>query len=112
MYSLLLKKGNGELFFTRQALGPQRLIVCRRVNIHLLNLLDGTPYYTPPSGTIGWSFPFGVDVVTVEELAITSSRLMLFFCLWRSLVPLPIQELRICVWDWKTGDLVLTLWLE
>ena len=83
--------------------------MCRRIGIHLLNLLDGTPYCTPPSNVIEWSLPHGVDRIAVVNLIITSSRLMLRVCLPR-LVPSPHQEWT-CVWDWRTGNLVIVLWL-
>jgi len=84
--------------------------MCKRVEIHLLNLLDGTPYYVPPSNIIGRSFSPGVSGVIIKSLVVTSSRLMLCICSWESAPP-PRQEWT-CVWGWKTGNLVIVLWFE
>lgn len=56
----------------------QELIVCRFIDIHLLNLLDGSPYFMPPSNVIQWGFPPGVGSVTIGSLEITSSRVVVF----------------------------------
>ena len=50
--------------------------------------------------------------MNVEDLAITSSRLMVCVSLWAWL-PFPNTEPQwgIYVWDWKTGNLVIVLWL-
>ncbi|KAF9649094.1 hypothetical protein BDM02DRAFT_3114457, partial [Thelephora ganbajun] len=61
--------------------------MCRHVNIHLLNLLDGSPYCEPPHNAIKWSIPPPADVVTIRDLAITSSRVMLHVCRWEPVPP-------------------------
>ena len=85
-----------------QALSAQRLIVRRYINLHLLNLTDGSPHHAPPSNVIRWYFPMSVEGLSIGWLAITGSRLMMYVSCWEAggLV------WRVLVWDWKIGDLV------
>lgn len=108
-YSLSLSNGDsmtdGEFLCEGNTQG---LIVCRCIKIHILNLSDGSPYCAPPSDVIKWAIPRGVGMVDVEGLIITSSRLLL-----RLRFNLRSRwGWRICVWDWKSGDLVIIPWLE
>ena len=87
------------------------LIACRFIHIHLLNLLDGSPYRTHHSNSIAWAFPPGTREVRVRHLALTGSRLAMCVCLY---LPLAVRICRVIAWDWKTGDLVrlARLWLR
>lgn len=85
----------------------QWLIMCRTVQIHLLNLQDGTPYRGPHSDqtTCEISSPF--DRIFVYALAVTCSRVMMFAS------SLSMGGVGwIVVWDRQSRDLVCTLWFE
>jgi hypothetical protein len=82
-----------------QALRFQRLIVRRCVDVHLLNLMDGSPYHAPPYNLIRWSFPMGFVGVSVRELVITGSRLMMRVSHWETVPPAAEAVRRIFVWD-------------
>jgi len=84
----------------------QQLIVHRFIRIHFLNLSDGSPYCTPPSNIIIWEFPRGVNDVSIQELVVTSSRVMMHVYHWEVVQHEDFRVGRILVWDWKTGDLV------
>jgi len=82
------------------------LIVHRFIRIHLLNLLDGSPYSAPSSNAIVWGLPQRVSNVSIQDLVITSSRVMMRIFCWEVVREDDIRVGRIFVWDWKTGDLV------
>jgi len=84
----------------------QRLIVCRFVRIHFLNLLDGFPHRVPSSNVVTWEFPQGVGDASVQGLSITSSRVMVHVDCRQVAPPEDPGAGRIFLWDWKTGDLV------
>ena len=90
----------------------QRLIVHRSVWIHFLNLSDGSPCRSPPSNVIMWEFPQGVCETSVTELAVTSSRVLMHVYCWQVIGPEYSGEGKISVWDWVTGDLVMSLGLS
>ena len=95
----------GSVDFPMQALSTQRLIVRRYVDLHLLNLMDGSPHRAPPSNVIRWQFSMAAGVVSVRCLLITGSRLMMY--VYRPETPDAGDQVgRILVWDWKTRDLV------
>ena len=83
----------------------------RCVDVHLLNIMDGSPYYAPPSNVIRWSFPMLVGGVSIGRLVMTSSRLMMCISLWETSYDGEVVG-RILVWDWRTGDLVRVSRLE
>ena len=90
----------------------QGLTLHRSVYIHLLNLLDASPYWVPPSNVITWTAPLQANGVSVEELAITSSRVMLNLRCWEGFEDISTWSEGIFVWDWRTGDQVGLLRLE
>ena len=81
----------------------------RFFRIHFLNLLDGSPYPSLPSDVM-WEFPQEVVWVTVEYFFITGSKLMMQVKYWEMVSPSGMKRKRF-VWDWRTGDLVILLWL-
>ena len=86
----------------------QWLIVYRTIQIHLLNLLDGSPYGATPSNQIACEIPSGSNFV--HQLAITGSRIMVYTSCQEESEPTTRPEWRMVVWDTKTGDPVSTLW--
>ena len=88
------------------------LTACRFVYMHLLNFLDASPYFEPPSNIITWTAPPQVDGVFVEDLTITSSRVAVHLCCWEGVEDTGTRSPRILVWDWRTGDQVRSLRLE
>ena len=89
-----------------------RLIAHSSVWIHLLNLLDGSPYRGPLSNIIVWEFPRGVGDVSISRLGITSSRIMMLAYCSEVVQQEDFGAWRLFVWDWKTGDLVRSLRFE
>jgi len=47
----------------------------------------------------------------IEGFVITSSRLMLHVSFYKTALSHDL-DWRTFVWDWKTGDIVMVLWLE
>jgi hypothetical protein len=83
--------------------------VRRCIDVHLLNLTDGLPYRVPPSNVMRLSLHMVILEVSVGQLAITGSRLMMYVSRWET-IPDDMEEIgRILVWDWRTGDLVRVL---
>jgi len=108
-FSPLPKKRNGG--FPPPVASAQRLTVNRFVCIHFLNLLDGSPRSAPPSN-ITWKLPREVAVASIENLAITGSRIMMRIHPLDVIGRGGVGLRRILVWDWKIGDLVRFLLLE
>lgn len=90
----------------------QRLIVCRSIRIHLLDLLDGSPHRAPHSNVIVWRYPSGVEGAKTQGLALAGSRLMLYVFLRYSTRPGGPVGFGVVLWDWKTGELVRIPWLR
>ena len=110
MYSLLLGNVEGK-FCLRGKHSGTNCHTCSSIEIHILNLLDGTPYCAPPSNVIHWATSPDPPVQSANNLIITSSRLMLHA---RSPRDDHISDPPwwISVWDWKTGDIVIVMWLR
>ena len=83
-----------------QAPSTQRLTVGRYINLHLFDIMDGSPHRAPPSNAI--RFSMAARVHSFDQLLITGSRLAMCVSWWEA------RDLvwRMLVWDWKTGDLV------
>ena len=78
----------------------------RYVDIHLLNLSDGSPYYAPPLNAIISSTPITNNIFSVDYLLITGSRLMMYARCGEE-TPHEIRMIQeVLVWNWKTGYLV------
>ena len=78
----------------------------RIVYIHIVNLQDGSPYGTPLANPIVYEVP-SRGRLTVEQLAVTHSRVMMRF----SFPYLSTREVQgIVVWDMETGEPVSTIW--
>ena len=80
------------------------------IRMHLVNLLDGSPYYPTPSNIIEWEFPPESDQTTYRGMAITSSRIMFVNSYVGGGLPDNVIGWRVVVWNWKTGDLVRLRW--
>ena len=50
--------------------------------------------------------------MSVRRLALTSSKVMMHVHCWKAAQSEDFRAGRIFVWDWKTGDLVMSLGLE
>ena len=74
----------------------------RSIRSHLSNLLDGSPHHVPHSNVITWALPPGVEEPFVQDLAVTSSRFMMYIFLRDKSRPV----WRVVLWDWRSGDLV------
>jgi hypothetical protein len=84
--------------------------VRRCIDVHLLNLTDGSPYRVPPSNVTRLSCHIVILEVDVGQLAITGSRLMMYVTNRLETSPHAGEAVgRILVWDWRTGDLVRVL---
>ena len=82
------------------------LISHRYIHIHLLNLLDGSPYRAPPSNVITLELPPGFRVICLEHLVMTGSRLMMYVYVGDKHSGGTMEEWRVVVWDWETGKSV------
>ena len=80
----------------------------RFVYIHFLNLLDGSHRFATPSNIV-WEFPRGVIRISIENLTITGSRIMMDLHSRDVIGRGGAEVRRILVWDWKTGNLVRVL---
>ena len=100
---LLPSKRRGESILSPCA--DQETDLIRSIRIHLLNLMDGSPYRVPPSNIIVWALPSGVEGTSVEDLVATGSRIMMYICLRDESHSGEIW--RMIIWDWNTGELVL-----
>ena len=87
----------------------QWLIMYRTVYIHIFNLQDGFPYGMPPSNTVVYEVPFG-GRLTIEQLAVTRSRVMMRTSVWHGNWPNTRQVREMVVWVIETGDPVSTIW--
>jgi len=67
--------------------------------------MDGSPYRVPPSNIIAWALPPGVEGMSIEDLVMTGSRIMMYICLRDE--SQPGETWRMIIWDWNTGELVL-----
>ena len=104
MYSPLLGNAGGKFY-----LQSDHSITNRRssIEMHILNLSDGTPYCAPPSNVIKWAIPPSDPLIkSVQDVVITSSRIMLHISGPRR-PHTPSQKWCISVWDWKTGNPVI-----
>ena len=86
----------------------QWLTLHRIVQIHLLNLLGGSPYGAPPSNQIAYEVPPGDNFV--HQLAATGSRVMMHASREYEDEPNTRPVWTIVVWDIKTRDPVNALW--
>lgn len=86
-----------------------RLIMCRDIRIHLLNLLDGSPHRVPRSNVLTLPLPPGVGETYIQVLAMTGSRLMLHISLQDESWPHKALGRRLVLWNWRTGDTVRML---
>ena len=103
MYSLLLGNAESRFYVRGKHSGTNQR---SSIEIHILNLSDGTPYCAPPSNVIHWATSPGPLTQSVSALIITSSRLMLHACGtgdYNTSGP----PWWISVWDWKTGNPVI-----
>jgi hypothetical protein len=77
------------------------------IYINLLNLRNGSPYCEPPFDVITWELPPRVSDRYPEGFSITGSRIMMYvFYRDPDLPGGDTRVWRMCVWNWKTGDLV------
>ena len=65
-----------------------------------------------PLSNILWEFPRAFIGVFIEDLAITGSKIMMRVRCSELLGQHAAVELKIFVWDWRTGDLVWLVWPE
>jgi len=72
--------------------------------------MDGSPYGAPPSNGLTYENPSEVSGLSVHQLAITRSRVMVSTFSQREGKPGTGQVRRIVVWDVNTGDIVSMLW--
>ena len=86
----------------------QWLTSYRIVRIHLLNLLDGSPYGVPLSSQITYEVPPGDNFV--HQLAVTGSRVMMHASCENEDEPNTRPVWTIAVWDIKTRDQVNVFW--
>ena len=107
MYSPLLGNVEGKFYLRGNQSRTDR---CSSIEVHLLNLSDGSPYCTPPSNIIEWAIESpDLLIKSIEGVIITNSRLMLR--IRGSGASDPLGPWWISVWDWKTGNPVLVLQL-
>lgn len=91
----------------------QGLIANSFVYIKLLNLSDGSPYCAPPLDVITWELPPRLSSTFPKMFAITGSRIVMYISYRDPDLPRGDRRVwRLCVWDWKTGDLVRVLRLH
>jgi len=83
-----------------------KLITHSFIRIHFLNIQNGSPYCTPPSNIIMWEFPSGADPITIDRIAITSSRVAMCVYYCEEDLTGDVMVRRILVWDRETGELV------
>ena len=77
------------------------------VHIHIVDLLDGSPYHTLPSNTITWELPPRISFIINHGIAMTGSKIMAFIGSYLDEDEGDDRVVwRVVVWDWKTGDLV------
>ena len=89
------------------------LITCRSIDIHLLNLLDGSPHPMSRSDVISLDIPLGTDETRIMNFAMTGSRLMIYVSVWDYSLPDDTGYVyRVVLWDWRSGDLVRVLRLR
>ena len=87
----------------------QCLIANSFVYINLLNLRDGSPYSASPVDVITWELPPRVSGLMFPEVfVITGSRVVMYLFYQDPDLEDP-RVWTICVWDWKTGNLVSTM---
>jgi hypothetical protein len=91
----------------------QGLIANRFIYTNLLDLRNGSPYCEPPFDVITWELPPQVSDIYPQGLTITGSRIMMYiFYRDPDLLGDDFRVWRMCVWDWKTGDLVRVMRLQ
>ena len=80
------------------------LIPCRFINVHLLNLLDGSPHEIPLKRvlTLNWE---DYRHLSVKKVEISGSRIALIIGATSSPVARR-NHWELVVWDWKTGEVV------
>ena len=76
-------------------------MLCRNVNIHLLNLLDASPHKLPICKVLSLSLEL-VDGLLVMAKHISSSRVVLVI----ESVGLAERYTKLIAWDWRTGEVV------
>ena len=105
---LLLNKGDGKpsRSSSNGPMADRVLVVCRTVQIHPLNLHDGSPYGGPHSNQTTCEIPSPFDRIFVFQLAVTCSRVVMFAS------NLSMGGVGwIVVWDRQAGNPVGTLWV-
>jgi hypothetical protein len=82
------------------------LILCRFVNVRLLNLLDGSPHEVPLRKVLSLDLPHNLTAPSIGS-QISSSRIALM------IEPTSFAVARLCkkivAWDWRTGEVVSDL---
>jgi len=85
----------------------QRLTAYSSMNVHTLNLQDGSPHPSSPPNTIKWELS-----PNINGMAITTSRIMMYGSYWGNDPPAYAMTWKMAVWDWKTGELVRSIQLD
>ena len=84
-------------------MGSVRLILSSSINIHLLNLLNGSPHEVPRKKVLPLDLGKNGGA-SVTSMQISSSRIALVVDFWKHNVVEQHKEL--IVWDWRTGNMV------
>ena len=79
------------------------LPLCRSINVHLLNLLDGSPHEVPLQGLIALDVGNYHKRRVVDE-QISDSRIALV--IEASSFTMARRRMELIAWDWKTGEVV------
>ena len=101
-YSLSLNRERRK--FSRILLVDDLILpLCRSINVHLLNLLDGSPHEVPLQGLIALDLGYYRNRRVIDT-QISDSRIALV--IEASSFTMARRRTELIAWDWKTGEVV------